>query len=216
MIDKKYLANPEAAAPRQWQNRIVGEGEEDARQLLANPGNWRIHSGQQQKALGAVLDEVGWVQRVIVNKRTGRVVDGHLRVALAISKGERVPVVYIDVSEAEERLILATIDPLSAMAGTDEDLLAALRGAMLPEHVDIAELCKDPIGESAMPDLPSGDKSPFQQMTFTLHDSQAEQVTAALKAADALGPYAGSPNENGNGNALARICETFLTEHGNG
>jgi DNA modification methylase len=131
-----------AEAPRQWRSRIVGEGEEDAGQLLANPANWRIHSGQQQKALGAVLDEVGWVQRVIVNRRTGHVVDGHLRVALAIRKGEKVPVVYIDVSEDEERLILATIDPLSAMAGTDEDLLAALRGAMLPEHVDIAELCR--------------------------------------------------------------------------
>ena len=141
-MKQKTSEKPPAEAPRQWRSRIVGEGEEDATQLLANPSNWRIHSSQQQKALGAVLDEVGWVQRVIVNQRTGHVVDGHLRVALAISKGEKVPVVYIDVSEDEERLILATIDPLSAMAGTDEDLLAALRGAMLPEYVDIAELCK--------------------------------------------------------------------------
>jgi hypothetical protein len=62
--------------------------------------------------------------------------------------------------------------------------------------------------------LPNDDRAPFQQMTFTLHDSQAEQVKAALKAAGALGAY-DSPNENSNGNALARICETFLTDYGN-
>ena len=143
------------ADKKQWQNRIVDHGDEDPGKLLPNPQNWRIHSGQQQKALGAVLDEVGWVQDVILNRRTGHLVDGHLRVALAASRGERVPVVYIDVSEAEERLILATIDPLSAMAGTDEELLAALRGAMLPEHVDIAELC----GAAPVPQAPGADES---------------------------------------------------------
>jgi ParB-like chromosome segregation protein Spo0J len=73
-----------------------------------------------------VLSEVGWVQDVVVNKRTGFVVDGHARVALAITAGERVPVVYVDLSEEEERLILATIDPLSAMAMADKDLLGGL------------------------------------------------------------------------------------------
>jgi ParB family chromosome partitioning protein len=59
--------------------------------------------------------------------------------------------------------------------------------------------------------LPDGDKSPFQQMTFTLSDEQAEQVKAALDAARALGGFVDTGNENGNGNALARVCETFLT-----
>lgn len=63
------------AAPVAWRNRIVGEGMEDADQLLANPRNWRIHPKAQQDALEGVLREVGWVQRVIVNQRTGFVVD---------------------------------------------------------------------------------------------------------------------------------------------
>jgi hypothetical protein len=57
-------------------------------QLLANPRNWRIHPKAQQEALAAVLDQVGWVQDIIVNQRTGHVVDGHARIALAISKQE--------------------------------------------------------------------------------------------------------------------------------
>ncbi len=112
-----------------WRNRIVGHGEEAPDQLLANAMNWRIHPKTQQEALTGVLNEVGWVQDIIVNKRTGNVVDGHLRASLAISKGEAaVPVVYVDLDEHEERLILATIDPLAGMAVTDTEQLASLLG----------------------------------------------------------------------------------------
>jgi ParB-like chromosome segregation protein Spo0J len=110
-----------------WRNRIIGHGEEAPDQLLANPRNWRIHPKAQQDALAGVLDQVGWVQDVIVNQQTGHVVDGHARVAIAISRNEpSVPVVYVDLSEDEEALILATLDPLSAMAATDREQLSEL------------------------------------------------------------------------------------------
>lgn len=110
-----------------WRNRIVGHGEVQPDQLLANPKNWRIHPKEQQDALTSVLDRVGWVQQVIVNKQTDFVVDGHLRVSMAISKGEpTMPVVYVDLTEEEESLVLATIDPLAALARIDEDQLQEL------------------------------------------------------------------------------------------
>ena len=50
------MAKGIAAAP--WRNRIVGEGEEDPTQLLANPLNWRIHPGRQRDAIrGALADK---------------------------------------------------------------------------------------------------------------------------------------------------------------
>jgi hypothetical protein len=88
-----------------WRNRIVGHGTVDAATLLANPRNYRLHPENQQQALSGVLDQVGWVQSIIVNQRSGFVVDGHMRAALAISRGESVPVTYVDLSEAEEALI---------------------------------------------------------------------------------------------------------------
>jgi len=110
-----------------WKNRIVGSGEEAPEQLLANPQNWRIHPKHQQDALSGVLNDVGWVQRVIVNQRTGHLIDGHLRVSLALREHEAtVPVDYVDVDEREEALILATLDPLAAMAVTDSEKLDAL------------------------------------------------------------------------------------------
>jgi len=73
-----------------------------------------------------VLDQVGWVQSVIVNKNSGNIVDGHLRVSEAINNKEDVPVVYVDLTDDEEKLILATIDPLSALAKTNNDALKSL------------------------------------------------------------------------------------------
>lgn len=112
---------------KSWQNRIVGEGEESPDQLLANPANWRRHPAEQREALRGILREVGWVQRIVVNKRSGFVIDGHARIEEAISNGEsKVPVVYVDLSPAEESLVLAVLDPIGAMATRDQEALDAL------------------------------------------------------------------------------------------
>jgi hypothetical protein len=64
---------------------------------------------------------------VIINQRTGRVVDGHLRVELARKHNEPdVPVLYVDLDEREEALVLATLDPVAALAEADREALAAL------------------------------------------------------------------------------------------
>ena len=110
-----------------WRNRIVGSGTEAPDQLLANPKNWRIHPKRQQDALAGELEAIGWVQQVIVNQRTGFVIDGHLRVAMAISKQEPiVPVLYVDLEEEEEARVLAVLDPIAGMAVMDKEKMAAL------------------------------------------------------------------------------------------
>ena len=210
-----------------WRNRIVGYSEEEPDQLLANPSNWRIHPAAQQNALSGVLKEVGLVQNVVANRTTGHLVDGHLRVMLAMRENQPVvPVTWVELSEEEEHLILASLDPLAAMATADAGALDALlssvnsgEAAVTAMLAELAARSSIPTGEdweNAFEGLPDEDRAPFQQMTFTLHDEQAEQVKAALQAAKALGPFVDSPNENSNGNALARIVETFLTEHGQG
>ena len=93
-----------------WRNRIVGHGDVAPDQLLANPRNWRTHLRAQQRALAGALTEVGWVPQVLVNRTTGNLVDGHLRVELAISRGEpTVPVTYVELTEDEERVVLASL-----------------------------------------------------------------------------------------------------------
>lgn len=116
-----------APAPPQWENRIVGDGDADPAELIANPRNWRTHPDNQRAALTAVLGRVGWVQKVVVNRRSGFVVDGHLRVAVAVERGEAsLPVVYVDLDDEEEGIILATFDPIGAMASRDDAIMASL------------------------------------------------------------------------------------------
>jgi len=116
-----------AVQPAAWRNRIVGSGTEDPTQLLANPLNWRTHPGPQRDALRGSLNEVGWVQQVMVNRTTGHVVDGHARIEEAISRGEdSVPVLYVELDSNEEALVLAALDPISAMAVPDMTKLAEL------------------------------------------------------------------------------------------
>lgn len=110
-----------------FKNRIVGSGQADIDQILFNPMNWRIHPQTQYEALDAVLEEVGYVQEIIINQRTGNLVDGHLRVTIAKKHGEKsIPCKYVDISPEEEALILATFDPLGAMAARDGEKLNEL------------------------------------------------------------------------------------------
>jgi DNA modification methylase len=71
-----------------------------------------------------MLRTVGWVQRVIVNRVTGHIVDGHLRVEVALRRSEpTVPVLYVELSDEEEKVVLAAIDPIGGLAETDQDML---------------------------------------------------------------------------------------------
>lgn len=61
--------------------------------------------------------------------------------------------------------------------------------------------------------LPSGDKEPFQQMTFTLADFQATEVKDAIEEVKGLEEYKTMitfGNSNSNGNALALIIEQWI------
>lgn len=69
-----------------WRNRIVGHADVPPAELVPNPRNWRSHPLEQQRALAGALAEVGWVAEVLVNRTTGHVVDGHLRIELALAR----------------------------------------------------------------------------------------------------------------------------------
>ena len=116
-----------------WRNRIVGHADVAPAELVPNPRNWRSHPQEQQRALAGALGEVGWVAEVLVNRTTDHVVDGHLRIELALARHEPiVPVTYVELSEDEERLVLASLDPLAAMATAEKDALEALLAGLAP------------------------------------------------------------------------------------
>jgi hypothetical protein len=124
-----------------WRNRIVGHAEVAPTELVPNPANWRSHPQDQHRALEGALGEVGWVAQVLVNRTTGHIVDGHLRVELALARNEAsVPVTYVQLTEEEERLVLASLDPLAAMAQAEKEALAALLADLAPGDEALAAM----------------------------------------------------------------------------
>ena len=110
-----------------WRNRIVRYADVPPEQLLANAKNWRIHSQLQQETFEDVADEVGIVAPVTAVEGTDTILDGHMRVALAMRRGQpTIPVAFSDVDESEADKVIATFDPIGAMAITDRSLYGEL------------------------------------------------------------------------------------------
>jgi DNA modification methylase len=127
-----------------WRTRIVGHAEVPPADLVPNPHNWRTHPPEQQRAMDGALSEVGWVTGVLVNRTTGNVVDGHLRIDLALARDEpTVPVTYVELTEGEEALVLATLDPIGAMANAEANALATLLNGLEPADEALRALLDD-------------------------------------------------------------------------
>ncbi len=137
-------AKPQAQAKKKpvaaLRNRIIAHDLVPAEKLQAHPSNFRRHPAAQRAALEGSLAEIGWVKAVLVNRSTGRIIDGHARVEEAARKKEPVPVDYVELSEEEERLALATLDPIGEMATVDDQALAGLLADVETEDAGLREL----------------------------------------------------------------------------
>jgi hypothetical protein len=99
----------------------------DPAELAEHPMNWKTHPEAQVVALTDAIAQVGWAGACLLNERTGRLLDGHARRKVALAQGgKKVPVLVGAWSDEQERLILATLDPLGALAEADGPALEAL------------------------------------------------------------------------------------------
>lgn len=124
--------------------------------LAANPQNWRSHPKNQTDALKDILDEVGWAGALLYNEATGHLIDGHARKDIA--KGEKVPVLIGSWSEDQEKKILATLDPLAAMAGTDQSKLDELLSEISTQSEAVQQLLES-LASTSFPEGQDFDES---------------------------------------------------------
>ena len=115
------MSTNRVTVPTAWQSKIIELAWVDPRELKANSKNFRTHPTEQADALVGSVEDVGWIDLIKVNRNSGNIVDGHLRVEQAIANGQAlVPVVWLDLTEEEESKALLYLDPIAAMAQTDE------------------------------------------------------------------------------------------------
>lgn len=148
----------------------------DPADLAENPKNWRRHPEAQLSALTDVIGEVGWAGACLFNERTNRLVDGHARRKVALDQGARsVPVLIGDWSEADEAKILASLDPLAAMAVADAASLAdLLRDVSTGSEALQAMLSK--LAESSGVIPPTGDVSAPEEFGEVNEDIETEHT----------------------------------------
>jgi len=140
-------------------NRIIGIREVPVASLRPNPKNWRTHPQAQRDALKGLLAEVGYAVPALARELPDgslMLIDGHLRAETVTGT---MPVCVLDVTEEEADKLLATIDPLSGLAGQDDakvaELLAGVQSDSAAVQAMLAELYKLP-----EPEAPKAEEEP--------------------------------------------------------
>jgi len=165
--------------PFPFANRIVGyRPNVDPRALPPNPRNPRLHPVQQKEAIQGILAEVGWVGCAMYNVRTGRLIDGHERQEQAILHNTTIPVLDVDLSEEEERLVLTSFDPLAALASYDEGTLTSLLEEVSTSSEAVATLLADMQQQiDVLADTASANTFTNQGQSHLGGDRQTERAT---------------------------------------
>ena len=150
-----------------YRDRIIELRRVPASQLRGNPRNWRTHPDGQKAALSGMLARVGIANAVVARLLPDgglEIVDGHLRAETL--EDREIPVLVLDVDEAEALALLATMDPLAGMAGLDAVKFSALLEGFVREDgaagLDALFGKLEGLGVSvpaaaAIPDLPKPD-----------------------------------------------------------
>jgi len=161
-----------------------------AGQLKPNAKNWRTHPASQQDALRGVLAEVGYADALLARELpdgTLELIDGHLRAETTPEM--EVPVLIVDLDDQEAAKLLAVHDPLAAMAGRDDDVLAELLADVETENEAVRNLLDRVLREPELPPLTQPDDTPppevdipeaFQVVVECEDESQQQAVYERL------------------------------------
>ena len=156
----------------QIRNRVRELRRVKAADLVPNPKNWRTHPKGQQDALRGILAEVGYADALLARELPDgslMLVDGHLRAET--TPEQEVPVLVLDISEAEADKLLLSLDPLAALAETNAVALDALlrevdTGSeglqqMYADLAEAAELYQDDAKEIVEDEVPEPPADPI-------------------------------------------------------
>ena len=173
--------------------------------------NAKKHDETQIANVAESIKQFGW-QQPIVCDADGIIIIGHCRLLAAKKLGlKKVPVKTVDNLSDEQVKKLRALDNKLNESDWDFDLLADDIGELDFSGFDIdwGIVSPDDYGESF--ELPDGDKSEICQMTFTLHERQAELIKEAMKnVKDDITETFG--NTNSNGNALYEVVRQWAEQ----
>ena len=150
-----------------------------AAELRPNPRNWRTHPQNQRETLQGLLAEIGYADALLARELADgslELLDGHLRAEA--TPDVEVPVLVVDLNDAEAAKLLALLDPLAGLADTDSDALASLLAEVETENEAVQRLLDDllangPPGEELAAEPPP--EVPVPESFQVLVECESEQ-----------------------------------------
>jgi ParB-like chromosome segregation protein Spo0J len=188
-------------------------------EIKLNPNNPRlIKDDKFEKLVKSIKEfpEMLDIRPIVVNSDMV-ILGGNMRFKACKEAGlKEIPVIVADNLTEEQQREFLIKDNTSGGEWDFEVLANEWDNEKLEEWgLDLVgfDIDSDDFGEDFS--LPDGDKSPFQQMTFTLADEQAEQIKNAISDIKATEEYKYAEtmgNENSNGNALYLIIMQWVEQ----
>jgi len=134
-----------------FRDRIKALRRVPAGDLLRNPRNWRTHPQAQQDALRGILSEVGYADALLARETPDGelvLIDGHLRAET--TPDQEVPVLVLDVTQAEADKLLLSLDPLAQLAETNKQALDSLLRDVQTGDSGLAKMFEGLAGENGL------------------------------------------------------------------
>ena len=181
-------------------------------QLIPYENNPRIMTEKQKADLQKSLEEFDLVEIPAIDT-DNKIIAGHqrLKIMQLLGRGnEEIDVRVPNRKLTEDEFKRYNLRSNKNVGSWNWDLLANFDEELLID-VGFSEVELSGFASNYGTDfeLPDGDKSPFQQMTFTLADEQAEIIKKNLSIAKKDIEIDTFGNENTNGNALYRIVKEW-------
>lgn len=194
-------------------------------ELIPYANNSRTHSESQVNQIASSIKEFGFNNPILLDGDNG-IIAGHGRLAAAQKLGlDEVPTIDLEhLTPAQRKAYIIADNKLALNADWDFELLPLELQALQEGDFDLKLLgfsedeLKDLLGDAeiiGMPNLSNEENPELQQMAFILHNSQADTVKRAMALVKADFDIVSDLNSNQNGNALAMICELFITQNEN-
>jgi ParB family chromosome partitioning protein len=188
--------------------------------LIPYVNNARTHDEAQVAQIAASIKEFGFNNPILIDSKSG-IIAGHGRLAAARKLGlKEVPAIRLDhLTDVQRKAYIIADNKLALNAGWDFELLR-LELSELDIDLDLIGFDEKELADilgnaeiTGLPELPDGDKSVLEQITFTLHREQAETIKNAMAIVKKDFDITNSLNDNSNGNAIAFIAELFITQN---
>ena len=199
-------------------------------ELIPYINNPRNNENAVDKVASSIA-EFGFKNPIVIDKNNV-VINGHTRLLASKKLGlKEVPVIKADdLTEAQVKAFRITDNKTSEYAEWNEELLKIELEQLEEMNFDLEctgfdmddiekmlnlgfDYSEDEFGEDF--ELPSGDKNPIQQRTFTLHDNQASLIDFAMSEIkekynnDNLETFG---NTNINGNLLYMVVKEWVEQ----